>query len=200
MLEKWAMILVGVAFLLGGHTLYRLGVRAMGGYLGAPGGDGILADCRHLCLDRAHEPQRGDGGFGDLGGGARCDRSAFGGPVLYDADLFRHVLRRDVYRLRQDALDMGCNCSNSSRNTAAFQWLYGYIGDAAPALVVLVISLLLLLLHRYIIVIATSVMGAYIVSVRTFPFLFPALLVVGLFSQLAGGRRYLFDKRSDNEE
>lgn len=198
MIEKWVMILVGVAFLLGGYTLYRLGIRAMGGYLGALAGMGFwrIVDVYVLNVEMSPNEEMA---------GLVISAAVFGiiGALLavrfYMVLIFLATFLGGLYIVYAKTPGRGLQLFELFQETVAFQWLYGRIGDAAPALVVFIISLLLLLLHRHFIIIATCVMGAYIVSVRTFPYLFPALLVVGLFSQLTGGRRYLTPRQADDD-
>lgn len=190
------LVVLGIGLLVAGYTLYRFGIRAVGGYLGGLAGLGIwrLAEefvlKGHLTSYREHI----------IGMVLAILLFAIVGMFLairfYMILVFLGTFLGGLYIVYSPDANYGRVLFQVIEKTRFFQILYQSTGEMAPAIVMLVLAAIVLLLHRHVIIILTSITGAYLISMHTsMSFLFPALIAIGLATQSAGRKRNWFSHR-----
>lgn len=189
MIEQIFFILLGLVCLLGGYTLYRWGIRAVGAYLGVLAGLGFWRVVEEFVL-RPHMQGTFDYRIGLLiSAVVFALLGAYLAMRFYMALLFFATFLGGLYIVYSGDIESGTRLLDAVQETQVFQFVYRYAHDLTPALFVLVVAALMMLLHKHMVIIVTSFTGAYLVAVYTFPYLFPAFLAVGLFSQFTAQRR-----------
>ncbi len=186
-LEKLIMIAVGTGFLIAGYTLYRLGIKAIGAYLGALAGMGLWRIAIEVFLYQ-HLTGENDYKIGLIISAIVFGiAGAFFAIRFYSFLVFFATFFGGLYIYYTESL--GPVNTHYLERTEAFQSLYEHVGDLAPALVILVFAGAMVFFQRHIVILATAATGAYLIATETYIYLFPALLVVGLVSQFAARRR-----------